>query len=58
VEATNTPPPAGYVSIAQAAQIIGAKPWDVVRLIESERVKAIRLVDLESLRRHQAQENA
>lgn len=49
------PPPTGYVSISEAARIIGAKPWDVVRLIESELVEAVQLVELESLRRHQEQ---
>lgn len=54
---TPTPPtPAGFVSIADAADILGRKPWDVVRLIESEQVRAVQLVDLSSLRRHQAQE--
>lgn len=42
--------PAGFVSIADAAALIGVKPWDVVRLIESGRVKSIQLVEVSSLR--------
>lgn len=42
--------PARYVSIADAADILGAKPWDVVRLIEADKVRSIQLVDVESLR--------
>lgn len=49
------PPPTGYITIAEAADMLGAKPWDVVRLIESEKLHAVQLVDVESLRRHQEQ---
>lgn len=49
VDLIPTPPPSGYVSIAEAAEIIGSKPWDVVRLIEAEKVSSIQLVSVESL---------
>ena len=45
-------PPSGYVSIAEAAQILNVKPWDVVRLVENEQVETIQLVELASLHRH------
>lgn len=45
------PPASGYVTIAEAAEIIGGKPWDVVRLIDAGQVSSVQLVDVESLRR-------
>lgn len=47
--ATPAPPPSGYVSITDAAQTLGVKPWDVVRLIDAQRVESIQLVSVESL---------
>ena len=53
---TNRPAqPAGYVSIAEAAQILGVTPWDVVRLINDRRIETAHLVSVDSLQRHQAQ---
>jgi hypothetical protein len=47
-----TPPPAAaYITIGEAADILGAKPWDVVRLIEEARLEAVQLVDVASLRK-------
>lgn len=37
------------VSLNDAAEVIGKKPWDVVRLIEAREVEFIQLVDLDSL---------
>lgn len=47
------PPASGFVSIAEAAQILHSKPWDVVRLIEDAQVETIQLVEVASLRRFQ-----
>ena len=46
-------PPTGYVTLADAADMLGVKPWDVVRLIADDRLAAVQLVDIESIRRHQ-----
>lgn len=45
--------PSGYVSINEAATLLNVKPWDVVRLIKDEKVAAVELVELDSLRRFQ-----
>lgn len=49
----NPSPPSGYLTIADAADTLGVKPWDVVRLIAADQLRAVQLVDSESLRRHQ-----
>lgn len=38
-----------YVSINEAASVLGVKPWEVVRLIESGHVASVSLVDAASL---------
>lgn len=40
-----------YVSIAQAAERLNLKPWDMVRLIESGEVSSVQLVEVASLTR-------
>jgi len=40
---------ARYIPIQDAAEILGVKPWDVVRLIEAGRVASVELVDADSL---------
>lgn len=44
-------PPAGLLTIAEAADRFGVTPWDVVRLIEAERVETVTLVSVDSLTR-------
>lgn len=39
-----------YVSINEAADDLGVKPWDVVRLIEAGQVASVQLVEVASLR--------
>lgn len=41
--------PGRYVSISEAAALINSKPWDVVRLIEEQRVATVPMVDTRSL---------
>jgi hypothetical protein len=44
-----SPPGEGYVSIAEAARILGLRPWDVVRLIKSAQIETVELVEVASL---------
>lgn len=37
-------PPSGLLTIAQAADNLGVKPWDVVRLIEAGDLPTVTLV--------------
>lgn len=48
-------PTEAYVSIADAAQMLAIKPWDVVRLINDRRIETVHLISVNSLQRHQAQ---
>lgn len=41
--------PSRYISIAEAADLLDVKPWDVVRLIEADQITSIELVDINSL---------
>lgn len=41
--------PTQYLTIADAADRIGAKPWDVVRLIESGELPTVTLVPVDAL---------
>lgn len=49
------PGAAQYVSINEAAALLGAKPWDVVRLIESGHVASVQLVEVASLNAYKEQ---
>lgn len=53
VNVTVATAPPGYMSVAEAAAEIDAKPWDVVRLIEAGELDGVTLVDAESLRQYQ-----
>ena len=44
------------ITIAEAAERINAKPWDVVRLIESGEIASVEYVDADSLDRYSRQE--
>ena len=44
--------PGRYVSISEAAALINSKPWDVVRLIEEQRVATVPMVETRSLLRY------
>lgn len=44
-----TAPPTGLLTIAQAADRLGVKPWDVVRLVESGAIAAVTLVPAAAL---------
>jgi hypothetical protein len=46
-------PSSEYVSIREAAQILGANPWDVINLIEAGELTTVELVEAESLRAYQ-----
>lgn len=48
--------PPRYVSINDAAELLGVKPWEVVRLIEQGRVIAVELVDVSSLNAYRKEE--
>lgn len=47
--APSAPPPAGFLTIADAADQLGAKPWDVVRLIESGQLATVTLIPVTAL---------
>lgn len=47
---TASPP---FLSIHEAAERLGVKPWDVVRLIRSGDLVSVELVDVESLSRYE-----
>jgi hypothetical protein len=42
-----------YVSIREAAQILGQNPWDVVNLIEDGHLTTVELIEADSLRAYQ-----
>lgn len=46
-------PSSEYVSIREAAEILGANPWDVVNLIEAGTLTTVELVETDSLRAYQ-----
>lgn len=46
--------PAGdYLTIADAADKLGVKPWEVVRLIENDQLTSVTVVPAASLRTYQ-----
>lgn len=45
--------PTGYLSIQDAADKLGISPWDVMELIEDQRIESVTLVDAASLTRYQ-----
>lgn len=47
--AENIAPPTGLLTIAQAADKLGVRPWDVMRLIESGRMPTVTLVPAAAL---------
>jgi len=49
-------PPTSYMSVNEAAAYLGVKPWDVVRLVQTNQVDSITLVDASSLRAYAAEE--
>ena len=44
-----TAPPTGLLTISQAADRLGVKPWDVMRLIEAGDMPAVTLVPAAAL---------
>ena len=42
-------PPSGYLTIADAADKLAVKPWEVVRLIEAGRVPTVTLIPADAL---------
>lgn len=42
-------PPTGFLTIAQAADQLGVKPWAVVRLIEAGSIESVTLVPASAL---------
>ena len=45
---------AGHLTIAEAARDLDVKPWEVVRLIETGELAAVRLVPQDALERYKA----
>lgn len=39
----------GYITITQAAEALGVKPYEVVRLIDAGQIKTVTLVEAASL---------
>ena len=39
----------GYITIAEAAEVIGVKPFEIVRLIDAGQVRTVTLVEAASL---------
>lgn len=46
---TGDTPPTGLLTIAQTADKLGVKPWDVVRLIETGQVPTVTLIPADQL---------
>lgn len=44
------------ISISEAADRLGTKPWEVIRLVESGRVRQVVLIDATSLAEYQEQQ--
>jgi len=44
--------PAGYLSISDAANILGKTPGDVVRLIDDQRLETVELIPAASLEKY------
>lgn len=42
-------PTGDYLTIAEAADTLGVKPWEVVRLIESDRLTSVTVIPAASL---------
>lgn len=42
-----------HLTIAEAADVLGVEPWEVVRLAEAGDVETVQLVDAGSLARYQ-----
>lgn len=45
----SAPTPQGFVTVNQAAELLGVKPWDVRRLVEEGAVQSLVLIDRDSL---------
>ena len=45
----SAPTPAGFITAMQAAEELGVKPWDVMRLIQSGELQSLVLVETASL---------
>lgn len=43
-----------FVSVAEAAQLLGATRWDVTKLLDSRVIQSVRRVRLDSLREYHA----
>ena len=41
-----------YLSVTEAAEKLGVKPWEVIRLTEAGRIDSVVLVNAESLTRY------
>lgn len=46
----SAPTPAGFITAMQAAEELGVKPWDVMRLIQSGELQSLVLVETASLK--------
>lgn len=44
----------GFITINQAAEVLGVKPFEVIRLIDAGEVKTVTLVDASSLPKEKA----
>lgn len=50
---TDAPPAPTHLTIAETADSLGVKPWEVVRLIESGRLDAVMYVPAAAVRTYQ-----
>lgn len=53
MSAPDAPPAPNHLTIAETADQLGVKPWEVVRLIESGRLDAVTFVPTTALRAYQ-----
>jgi len=58
MDGESTVPYSGYVSINEAADHLGVKPWEVRRLIEAEQLRTVVLVEKSSLDRYKQETSA
>lgn len=45
----STPDLDHYLTVAEAAEVLGVRPWDVMRLVEEDALRTVVLIDRESL---------
>jgi excisionase family DNA binding protein len=45
----SAPTPAGYLTVAEAAERLGVKPWDVMRMVQTGDLQSLVLIESASV---------